>query len=118
MPESTLTPAPVSSVIFPEARKDAMRWTAAAGETLLVGEDDERTWGMVGTVTLIRAKMNVPAALQTPGFAHYAVAWSPFHNTRIALASAANFGLVGNGRLNLLTIVPGPGGASGINLDK
>ncbi|KAG9313097.1 WD40 repeat-like protein [Chiua virens] len=66
--------------------------------------------------------MNVPrgppAALQTPGFAHYAVAWSPFHNTRIALASAANFGLVGNGRLHLASLVPGPGGANRIKLDK
>ncbi|KAH0836737.1 WD40 repeat-like protein [Lanmaoa asiatica] len=59
-----------------------------------------------------------PAALQTPGFAHYSVAWSPFHNTRVALASAANFGLVGNGRLHLVSFVPGPGGASGIKLDK
>lgn len=58
--------------------------------------------------------MNVrPAVLQTPGFAHYSVAWSPFHNTRIAIASAANFGLVGNGRLHLVSLVPG-----GIKLDK
>lgn len=56
-----------------------------------------------------------PAALQTPGFAHYSLAWSPFHNTRIALASAANFGLVGNGRLHLVSLVPGQGG---IKLDK
>ncbi|KAK0214808.1 WD40-repeat-containing domain protein [Armillaria fumosa] len=42
-----------------------------------------------------------PAVLQTPGFAHYSLAWSPFHNTRLALASSANFGLVGNGRLHI-----------------
>lgn len=59
-----------------------------------------------------------PAALQTPGFAHYSIAWSPFHNTRIALASAANFGLVGNGRLHLVSLIPGPGGASGVKIDK
>jgi peroxin-7 len=59
-----------------------------------------------------------PAALQTPGFAHYALAWSPFHNTRVALASAANFGLVGNGRLHLVSLVPGPGSASGVQIDK
>lgn len=66
--------------------------------------------------------MNVPqrppSALQTPGFAHYAITWSPFHSTRIALASAANFGLVGNGRLHLVSLVPGPGGASGVKVDK
>lgn len=37
MPESTLTPAPVSNVTFPEARKDAMRSMAAVGEMGLVG---------------------------------------------------------------------------------
>ncbi|KAF9240625.1 WD40-repeat-containing domain protein [Melanogaster broomeanus] len=58
-----------------------------------------------------------PAALQTPGFAHYSIAWSPFYNTRIALASAANFGLVGNGRLHLVSLSPGPGGAS-VKIDK
>ncbi|KIJ65550.1 hypothetical protein HYDPIDRAFT_152459 [Hydnomerulius pinastri MD-312] len=59
-----------------------------------------------------------PAVLQTPGFAHYSVAWSPFHNTRIALASSANFGLVGNGRLHLVSLVPGTGGATAVKIDK
>ncbi|KII87335.1 hypothetical protein PLICRDRAFT_142535 [Plicaturopsis crispa FD-325 SS-3] len=59
-----------------------------------------------------------PAVLQTPGFAHYALAWSPFHNTRIALASAANYGLVGNGRLHLVSVVPGPNGLPTLSLDK
>ncbi|KAK0214813.1 WD40 repeat-like protein [Armillaria fumosa] len=47
-----------------------------------------------------------PAVLQTPGFAHYSLAWSPFHNTRLALASSANFGLVGNGRLHIVSTAP------------
>ncbi|KAL1726212.1 WD40-repeat-containing domain protein [Schizophyllum commune] len=55
-----------------------------------------------------------PAVIQTPGFAHYGLAWSPFHTTRLALASAANFGLVGNGRLHLLALNP----AGGIQLEK
>ncbi|KAF5350265.1 hypothetical protein D9758_007779 [Tetrapyrgos nigripes] len=59
-----------------------------------------------------------PAVFHTPGFAHYSLAWSPFHSSRIALASSANFGLVGNGRLHLVSVVPGPGGAPTINLDK
>ncbi|KAG1834104.1 WD40-repeat-containing domain protein [Suillus variegatus] len=59
-----------------------------------------------------------PAVLQTPGFAHYSVAWSPFHNSRIALASAANFGLVGNGRLHMVSLIPGVGGSSAVKLDK
>ena len=50
--------------------------------------------------------------LHTPGFAHYAIAWSPFHPTRLALASAANFGLVGNGRLHLVSVSHVPGGLS------
>ncbi|KAL4072790.1 WD40 repeat-like protein [Scleroderma yunnanense] len=59
-----------------------------------------------------------PVVVQTPGFAHYSVAWSPFHNHRIAIASAANFGLVGNGRLHTVSLVPAPGGTHGINVDK
>lgn len=51
-----------------------------------------------------------PGSIQTPGFAHYSVAWSPFHTTRLALASSANFGLVGNGRLNIVSANPNPGG--------
>ena len=53
--------------------------------------------------------MNNPlpsSSLNTPGFAHYAVAWSPFHNTRLAVASSANFGLVGNGRLQIVSLGP------------
>ncbi|KAF8581541.1 WD40 repeat-like protein [Ramaria rubella] len=50
--------------------------------------------------------MNVPGSLHTPAFSHYSVAWSPFHNGRLALASAANYGLVGNGRLHVASLVP------------
>jgi hypothetical protein len=56
--------------------------------------------------------------LQTPGFAHYSLAWSPFHTARIALASSANFGLVGNGRLHLVSLLPGQSGTLVLNLDK
>ncbi|KAI6041312.1 WD40-repeat-containing domain protein [Pisolithus marmoratus] len=56
--------------------------------------------------------------VQTPGFAHYSVAWSPFHNHRLAVASAANFGLVGNGRLHTVSLVPGPRGTHGVKVDK
>ena len=56
-------------------------------------------------------------SLHTPGFAHYAVAWSSFHPTRLAVASAANFGLVGNGRLHLISVTHDPEG-SHLNIDK
>lgn len=55
------------------------------------------------------------AALHTPGFAHYSLSFSPFFPDKLALASAANFGLVGNGRLHLTSLQPsGPG----VHLDK
>ena len=38
----------------------------------------------------------------TKGFNGFAVKYSPFFDSRIAVASAANFGLVGNGRLYVL----------------
>lgn len=46
------------------------------------------------------------SSVHTPGFSHYSVAWSPFHESRLAVSSAANFGLVGNGRLHLLSLKP------------
>ncbi|KAL8953749.1 MAG: hypothetical protein Q9222_000431 [Ikaeria aurantiellina] len=43
---------------------------------------------------------------RTQGFNSYAVKYSPFFDSRIAVASAANFGLVGNGRLYILGLTP------------
>jgi len=47
------------------------------------------------------------AARLTPAHAHrfanYSVAFSPFYPNKLALAGAANFGLVGNGRLSIVT---------------
>ncbi|KAL9602232.1 MAG: hypothetical protein Q9219_001956 [cf. Caloplaca sp. 3 TL-2023] len=43
---------------------------------------------------------------RTQGFNGYAVKYSPFFDSRIAVASAANFGLVGNGRLYVLGLTP------------
>ena len=39
---------------------------------------------------------------KTDGFKGYAVEYSPFVTGRLACASAANFGIVGNGRLWIL----------------
>ncbi|ORY26493.1 WD40-repeat-containing domain protein [Naematelia encephala] len=50
---------------------------------------------------------------KTPRFAHHAVAFSPFFEDRLAVASGANFGLVGNGRLHILQISP-----TGLNIVK
>jgi peroxin-7 len=56
--------------------------------------------------------------LHTSGFAHYSLAWSPFHSNRLAIASSANYGLIGNGRLHLTTIIPGPGAQPDVRLEK
>lgn len=40
----------------------------------------------------------------TQGYAGYSVAYSPFFDSKIACATAANFGLAGNGRLYVLDI--------------
>ncbi|KXS13201.1 WD40 repeat-like protein [Gonapodya prolifera JEL478] len=54
---------------------------------------------------------------RTEGHNGYACPFSPFFENRIAVASAANFGIVGNGRLWILDInappAPGPPGAAG-----
>ena len=46
------------------------------------------------------------ATFQSPGFAHYSLAWSPFLNNTLATAAGANYGLIGNGRLNVLAVDP------------
>ena len=61
---------------------------------------------------------SAPAVLHTPGFAHSNVAWSPFHITRIAIASSANYGIIGNGRLHIASTLSSPSGTAGIKLDK
>lgn len=40
------------------------------------------------------------------GFSGYSVQYSPFFDNKIAVASGANFGLVGNGKLFILDILP------------
>ncbi|PHH65341.1 hypothetical protein CDD81_2753 [Ophiocordyceps australis] len=50
---------------------------------------------------------------RTPGFNPYAVKYSPYYDSRIAIASAANFGIVGNGRLYALGLTP-----QGVQLEK
>jgi hypothetical protein len=60
IPEATLTPAPVSSVTFPGARKSAMRSTAAEGEIVrFVAPGVVIVWGMVGTETRINIRPTV-----------------------------------------------------------
>jgi len=46
------------------------------------------------------------ATFQSPGFAHYSLAWSPFLNGTLAVAAGANYGLIGNGKLNILSVDP------------
>ncbi|KAJ9667780.1 peroxisomal targeting signal 2 receptor [Coniosporium apollinis] len=43
---------------------------------------------------------------RTQGFNGYSVKYSPFFDSRIAVAASANFGLVGNGRLYILGLTP------------
>jgi peroxin-7 len=61
---------------------------------------------------------SAPAVLHSPGFSHYNVAWSPFHTTRIAVASSANYGIVGNGRLHIASVFMNPSGAPNVKLEK
>jgi len=50
---------------------------------------------------------------RTQGFNGYSVKYSPFFDSRLAVATGANFGLVGNGRLFILNLT-----ASGIVCEK
>ena len=50
---------------------------------------------------------------RTPGYNPYAVKYSPYYDSRIAVSAAANYGIVGNGRLFILGLGP-----AGIQLEK
>jgi len=97
-----------------------LRWSTK----VLLGYYIARVSSLSASVKVVWSKRRAltmnqpPSVLQTPGFAHYSLAWSPFHTSRLALASAANFGLVGNGRLHLVSVTPVPGGLHGLNLEK
>ncbi|TPX67074.1 hypothetical protein SpCBS45565_g04042 [Spizellomyces sp. 'palustris'] len=52
---------------------------------------------------------------RTAGYNGYSIEYSPFFENRIACASAANFGIVGNGRLWVLGLGAGP---EGIDVEK
>lgn len=43
---------------------------------------------------------------RTQGYNPYAVQYSPYYDHRVAVAAAANFGIVGNGRLFALGLTP------------
>jgi hypothetical protein len=49
---------------------------------------------------------NMFTRLETPGFNGYSITYSPFFADRLAVATSANYGIVGNGRLHLLRILP------------
>ncbi|KAK0751135.1 WD40-repeat-containing domain protein [Schizothecium vesticola] len=50
---------------------------------------------------------------RTPGFNPYAVKYSPYYDSRLAVAASANYGLVGNGRLFCLGL-----SAQGVVVEK
>lgn len=50
---------------------------------------------------------------RTQGFNPYAVKYSPYYDSRIAVATSANFGIVGNGRVFALGLT-----AQGVQVEK
>ncbi|KAK4463694.1 WD40-repeat-containing domain protein [Cladorrhinum samala] len=51
---------------------------------------------------------------RTPGFNPYAVKYSPYYDSRLAVAASSNYGIVGNGRLFVLGLGP----PNGIQIEK
>lgn len=50
---------------------------------------------------------------RTQGYNPYAVKYSPYYDSRIAVAASANFGIVGNGRVFALGLT-----AQGVQVEK
>ncbi|KAK5660256.1 hypothetical protein OQA88_12795 [Cercophora sp. LCS_1] len=51
--------------------------------------------------------------LRTPNFNPYAVKYSPYYDSRLAVAASANYGIVGNGRLYCIGL-----SAAGVQIEK
>ncbi|KAL2267640.1 hypothetical protein VTJ83DRAFT_4917 [Remersonia thermophila] len=51
--------------------------------------------------------------LRTPGYNPYAVKYSPYYDSRLAVAAAANYGIIGNGRLFVVGLGP-----AGIQIER
>lgn len=68
---------------------------------------------LMTSFNLFTATPSVLMEFCTQGFNGYAVKYSPFFDSKLAVATAANYGLVGNGRLYILNLT-----ANGIIADK
>jgi len=62
--------------------------------------------------------MEPTSVVHSPAFAHHGVSWSPFYENRIAIAASANYGLIGNGRLQVVSLGGTPALPTGANMDK
>lgn len=69
-------------------------------------------WGLLAPRTFIMAAVPM-LEFRTKGFNPYAVKYSPYYDNRVAVAAAANFGIVGNGRVFALGLT-----AAGIQVEK
>lgn len=69
--------------------------------------------GVAWSAQTIPPNMAAMLEFRTRGFNPYAVKYSPYYDNRVAVASAANFGIVGNGRLFALGLT-----AAGIQVEK
>jgi hypothetical protein len=57
----------------------------------------------------VRAKTAMASPMlefRTPGYNPYAVQYSPYYDSRVAVAASANYGIVGNGRVFVLGMSP------------
>ena len=92
------------------------RWVGPYGR--FVGEDDWNTAVLGQNRFNMNPNPSPPAVLHSPGFSHHNLAWSPFHTTRIAVASSANYGIIGNGRLHIASVFSNPSGVPDLKLEK
>jgi hypothetical protein len=68
--------------------------------------DDEGSQTINGATPHTHFPIIIMLEYITQGFQGYATQYSPFFDNRIAVATAANYGLVGNGRLFILELTP------------
>lgn len=67
----------------------------------------------VRTSAFLLSTMAAMLEFRTQGYNPYAVKYSPYYDSRIAVATSANFGIVGNGRVFALGLT-----AQGVQVEK
>lgn len=95
--------------VRPVATEDTRRQQISNRKSFLRTTSTPANGALLGHASAMASMLE----FRTPGFNPYAVKYSPYYDSRIAVAASANYGIVGNGRVFCLGLGPG-----GVQVEK